>query len=179
MTLVTRRTFIAGSSCALALAGVSACSGPEAVTADFVDLEWQDLIPTDGGKSFDKLADGSKVQHGELASGFVQPQDTGIVSAYDNKTVRIPGFMVPVVNTAEGVTAFLLVPYVGACVHVPPPPANQIIFVTSREPYAAGTLFRAIRVTGLMETQSISTDLAEVGYVLDADHIELFEGQYG
>lgn len=46
------------------------------------------------------------------------------------KPRRVPGFMVPLEDSAQSVTEFLLVPYVGACVHTPPPPANQIVFVT-------------------------------------------------
>lgn len=45
----------------------------------------------------------------------------------DGKTVKVPGFMVPLEDGADGVTEFLLVPYFGACIHVPPPPPNQIV----------------------------------------------------
>jgi hypothetical protein len=58
---------------------------------------------------------------------------TGAVSkqltALEGKRVKIPGFMVPLEDFAEVVTEFLLVPYFGACVHTPPPPPNQMVYV--------------------------------------------------
>lgn len=51
------------------------------------------------------------------------PQPVGGVNKkLDNQDVRIPGFVVPLEGDAKKITAFLLVPYFGACIHVPPPP---------------------------------------------------------
>ncbi len=47
----------------------------------------------------------------------------------DGKTVRVPGYMVPLEDSATGVTEFILVPYYGACIHTPPPPPNQMVYV--------------------------------------------------
>ena len=55
--------------------------------------------------------------------------------ALDGVTVRLPGYIIPVDLGADGVTSFVLVPYVGACIHVPPPPANQLVFVTTEKPW--------------------------------------------
>ncbi len=52
-----------------------------------------------------------------------------VLRRLDGKLVRIPGFIVPLDDFAEEVTEFLLVPYYGACVHVPPPPPNQMVYV--------------------------------------------------
>ena len=84
----------------------------------------------------------------------------------------MPGFIVPIDYKGTGVTAFILVPYVGACVHVPPPPANQLVFVTTSEPYESKGLFEPVNVTGMFGTASTSTQLAEIGYALSADLIE-------
>jgi hypothetical protein len=73
------------------------------------------------------------------------------------------------------VTAFILVPYVGACIHVPPPPANQLVFVTSEEPYESQGLFEAVWVTGLFSTGTTDTALAEIGYAMAAQEIESYE----
>lgn len=176
----SRRRMLTGSA---ALVGTSAlvASAGSAFTQDVADLSWQDLIPTGAGESVDRLDADGYVQHEEMEmlSGFSQPVGTGVVEELNNKKVRLPGFMVPMVMTAEGVSSFILVPYMGACVHVPPPPPNQIVFVTTPQPFSEGTLFRAVRVTGYLETQTIDTDVAQIGYVLDAEHIELYEGQYG
>ncbi|MDJ0975949.1 MAG: DUF3299 domain-containing protein [Planctomycetota bacterium] len=64
------------------------------------------------------------------------------------RTVRIPGYVLPLAREKKLVTEFLLVPYVGACIHVPPPPANQIVLVTSKEGIPDRGQFAAIWVTG-------------------------------
>ena len=65
-------------------------------------------------------------------------------------------------------------PFVGACVHVPPPPAHQLVFVTTEEPYEGKGLFEAVNVTGMFGTASTSTQLANISYALSADYIEPF-----
>ena len=47
----------------------------------------------------------------------------------DGKLVKIPGFVVPLEDYEEEGAEFLLVPYFGACVHTPPPPPNQMVYV--------------------------------------------------
>lgn len=47
----------------------------------------------------------------------------------NGKPVKVPGFMVPLEDFATNVTEFLLVPWFGACVHTPPPPPNQTVYV--------------------------------------------------
>ena len=49
------------------------------------------------------------------------------------KPVKIPGFTVPLEDFASAATEFLLVPFVGACVHTPPPPPNQLVYVKMDE----------------------------------------------
>ncbi|MGG7566735.1 DUF3299 domain-containing protein [Rhodovulum sp. DZ06] len=93
--------------------------------------------------------------------------------ALDGALIRMPGYIVPLAGDAEGVTSFLLVPYVGACIHVPPPPPNQIVFVSTPEPWR-NDLWDPVWVTGTLRIQSLSTDLAEVGYALEATGIERY-----
>jgi hypothetical protein len=97
---------------------------------------------------------------------------TGVVTDYNGKTVRLAGFVIPLDYEGTGITAFMLVPYIGACIHVPPPPANQLVFVTTEEPYEDGGLYEPVTVTGMFGTASTKTQLADVGYALSADKIE-------
>jgi hypothetical protein len=90
------------------------------------------------------------------------------------KIVRLPGFVVPIDQRGTGVTAFILVPFAGACVHVPPPPANQLVFVTTETPYESKGLFEPVNVIGMFGVSSLRTHLAEIGYALSADKIEPF-----
>lgn len=153
------------------LATLAACPG--ALRAEeVIDLEWEDLLPQGQTKIPPALR--GVVPHDQSDLAASQPQASGVRTDWNGKVVRIPGFIVPVDYKGTGITAFILVPYVGACVHVPPPPANQLVFVTTSEPYESKGLFEPVNVTGMFGTASTSTQLAEVGYALSADRIEPF-----
>lgn len=144
-----------------------------ALAANFVDLEWEDLLPEDQSNIPNALR--SLLPHDEqMPLTSQQPESNGVRHDWDGKTVRIPGFIVPFDYSGKGVTAFILVPYVGACVHVPPPPANQLVFVTTKIPYENSRLFSAVNVTGTLGVSSLSTHIADVGYALAADKIEAY-----
>jgi uncharacterized protein len=95
-----------------------------------------------------------------------------IVTELNGKRVRIGGYVVPLDFDATKVTEFLLVPFVGACIHVPPPPANQIIYVKSSVGIALKGEFDPVYVTGTLTTEGQFTGLAETGYSIVADMIE-------
>jgi uncharacterized protein len=107
-------------------------------------------------------------------SGSQKPasEPVPVVETLDGKRVQIGGYIVPLDFDATTVKEFLLVPFVGACVHVPPPPANQIIFVKSATGIAVGKVFDPIYVTGKMSVSFTSTGLADTGYSIDADRVE-------
>ena len=80
----------------------------------------------------------------------------------DGQMVRIPGYALPLEHIDTGVKELLLVPYVGACIHVPPPPANQTIYVTLEDTYIAKTLYEPVWITGRMYIKSTSKALSFV-----------------
>lgn len=86
--------------------------------------------------------------------------------------MRLAGFVLPLDYTGEGVTSFLLVPFVGACIHVPPPPANQLVLVTTQTPYQSKGLFSPVIVTGMFGTAATRSQIADIGYALSADRID-------
>lgn len=94
----------------------------------------------------------------------LQPQEGAIRAELDGRRVRLAGYTTPV-GFAEDETRFLLVPELGACIHVPPPPANQIVYVEK----TAGTpeMFAAVWVTGTLRAAPVATILADVGYRLE------------
>ena len=100
---------------------------------------------------------------------------TKLNKALDGAFIRLPGYMIPLEVGAKGVTDFILVPYVGACIHVPPPPANQLVFVRTKKPWPGDQLWDAVWVEGRMQTQLQSTELAQTGYALAASKMELYE----
>ena len=156
------------------LCGLSAiaCTPRGAFAASYIDLEWADLVPE--GEAFIPPMLQGIIEHDQSSLMSEQPQSSGIRTDWNGETVRLPGFIVPIDYSGTGVTAFILVPFVGACVHVPPPPANQLVFVTTDKPYESTGLFEAVNVTGMFGTASTRTQLAQIGYALSADTIEPF-----
>lgn len=101
----------------------------------------------------------------------------------DGETVRMPGYLLPLEFSGKEVTEFLLVPYVGACIHTPPPPPNQIVHVKPDKPVANLTVFAPIWVTGRMSTVSAKKSLSlvdgaadiDVGYSMRASLVEPYK----
>ena len=162
---LTRRSALA------MLAGATAV--PKAAFADeVIDLDWEDLLPE--GQTVIPRALQSLIQHDGPDLSNQQPVSTGVRSDWNGRIVRLPGFIVPIDTVGTAVTAFILVPYVGACIHVPPPPANQLVFVTTPEPYESAGLHAPVNVTGMFGVSAMSTHLAQIGYAISAEKIEPF-----
>ena len=135
-----------------------------------IELTWKDLVPQGEVSLPPELL--GLIEHDNAGLASQQPQSSGMRTDWNGETVRLSGYVVPLDYDGTGVTLFLLVPYVGACVHVPPPPANQLVLVSTEQPYESDGLFEAVTVTGMFGTSSTSTQLAEVGYALSAYEIE-------
>lgn len=104
--------------------------------------------------------------------------------ALDGKQVRIPGYLLPLEFKDKKVTEFLLVPWVGACIHTPPPPPNQIVHVKLDKGFDIGDeMFTAVWVNGVMKTEDASPELSyvdgkqniDVSYELQAHEVQPYE----
>ena len=124
------------------------------------ELEWADLIPKD------YQYEAPDVAHIGQAMAGPQTINAPVVKALNGKQVKIPGFVVPLEGDENLVTEFLLVPYFGACVHVPPPPSNQIIYVKFPAGAPAEAMYDPIWLTGVIETKQWKGELAQVGYTM-------------
>ncbi len=94
-----------------------------------------------------------------------------VVEELNGKTIRIPGFMVPFdINQMNEVTEFLLVPYFGACIHVPPPPPNQIVYVTAEDAVPFG--WEPVWLEGVLETTTHMNQLGSAAYTLNLTKME-------
>ncbi len=110
---------------------------------------------------------------------------TSIVEELNGQRVRIPGYLLPLEVSATKVTEFLLVPYIGACIHVPPPPPNQIIYVKigQNKSYKSKSLYEPVWVTGVIAVKSMVKDLylvdgsagVDIGYSMQANRIEPYK----
>lgn len=136
------------------------------------EIFWEDLIPQ-GHVQIDTQA---QANHEGSEQNWVQPDlDAPVVKALDGQSVSLPGFVVPLEGDSELITEFLLVPYFGACIHVPPPPPNQLVHVTIKGGVPIDSLYDAIVVTGVIKTQTWSGEIAQVGYQMQAVGVAPFE----
>ena len=185
---MTRRDFLLLSATLLTTTSTS----PIWAADDVLQLTWAQLVPPAPPKPKSFLAgrtgpvdlgtfqdDGTPApppqQEGRWMSGSswraANAAPAPVVQALDGKKVTIGGYVVPLDFDATEVKEFLLVPFVGACIHVPPPPANQIIYVKSARGLAVKGMFDPVYVTGTLTTTVAFTGLAEAGYTLAADNI--------
>ncbi len=89
-------------------------------------------------------------------------------SAIVGQAVRIPGFIVPLEDSKEGLKEFLLVPYFGACVHSPPPPANQIVHVLPKSPAKGFRSMDAVWITGTLTTGRTDSYMGAASYRIES-----------
>jgi len=88
-----------------------------------------------------------------------------VVDAADGRAVDLDGYVVPLgTNDAGLVDELLFVPFYGACIHVPPPPPNQIIHVTLATPIALGDLWDPYRLAGRLQVKRFDADIASASY---------------
>lgn len=149
--------------------GVKLASAQE--KQDVITLQWQDLIPFD---ERDKIPPQRPIinHDGEAPAQLLYG---GVREELNNKTVTIPGFVIPLEGDNETITEFLLVPFFGACIHVPPPPPNQIIYVKFEHGAPIQQLWDVVNVTGVMKTQTTQSELAQTGYLLEGLSVAPFD----
>jgi uncharacterized protein len=154
--------------------------------ADVTTLEWTDLMPAEDLQLLQQMPE---VQHDySQPSPFddnYQGDDPAakqwqqilssakVVEKFNNTKVRIPGFVVPLEFDGEqNVTSFFLVPYFGACIHVPPPPPNQMIFVKNAKNLKADMIYSPFWISGTLTTDVMTHDLGQAAYTMQAEAIE-------
>ena len=109
-------------------------------------------------------------------------QASAVNPTLDGKLVRIPGYLLPLEFSGNQVTEFLLVPWVGACIHTPPPPPNQIVHVKSDKPFEMNGNFDAVWVTGRITAGATRKSVyimdgsseIDVGYSMRASQLERY-----
>ena len=159
------------------------CLTLSAWAADVRELTWSEMVPPDAPVAtqppapmhdLSQLADALAAESAPAAKQ--QSPAAPVVQALDGQQVKLPGYIVPLEVSEEGrVTEFLLVPYFGACIHVPPPPSNQIVHVKSELGVLMDALYQPFWVEGPLQVKSSSSELADAGYQMDAEKIYPYE----
>lgn len=166
-------------------AAVLFCFATLALAAPPAELDWLELMPAADRKALEEMPE---IAHdspenagfsdaGGLKQGAGLPEvmySANTVAALDGRRIRLGGYPVPLETDNQGrSTEFFLVPYPGACIHVPPPPPNQIVLVR----YPAGLLIEDIYaplwVDGRLRIEPVSNDLADAAYAITAAEVSL------
>jgi hypothetical protein len=150
-----------------------------AKAAPFRTINWDELVP----KDWDPMKDFKGLDLGLLQDG--DPKAAQLMKkmreAWDNapanpalvgQAVRIPGFVVPLEETKDGLKEFLLVPYFGACIHSPPPPANQIIHVLPRSAAKDVKAMDPVWISGTLATLKTDSYMGAASYRIEATTVE-------
>lgn len=138
------------------------------------EITWDDLLPP-GLPYSEIIGEGELDEENDVWNPIYDANATKLNEALDGAYVKLPGYIIPFDVSAEGVTSFMLVPYVGACIHTPPPPANQLVFVNAARPWPGEQLWDPVWVSGTMSTQLQSTSLGQTGYSISAEKMEVYE----
>ena len=118
----------------------------------------------------------SLIDEGSAQDTMDQIGTYNVVEDLDGLHVRLPGYVVPLdFNAASAYDEFLLVPYFGACLHTPPPPPNQIVFVKSAKATKISDINEPVWIEGLMKTGKFGSDLGNSAYELTLSKLEPYE----
>jgi hypothetical protein len=170
------RNLIAPLLAAVLLAPV-ALAGP----AKPRELTWDEMVPPAGAPPAAMPGATLPDKSGTTAGKAPKPEYVPLytynpVKALDGQYVKLPGYIVPLESDAGGLLGeFLLVPYFGACIHVPPPPPNQIVYVKLKKPFDLKSMADPYIVTGTISTKPWTGDMADTDYVMTADKVEAWE----
>lgn len=192
------RLGLAMGALAVVILVVAAIRTPERVALDFrrqavpagsaaqgfADIAWADLVP----RGWDPSQQLRSIREAQGAMTDADPRARATLArmrdvldaapaepALEGRAVQIPGYVVPLEGQRHGASEFLLVPYFGACIHSPPPPANQIIHVVMQQPAKDLRAMDVVRVRGVLSVARHQSGVATSGYRLAAVAVERHE----
>ncbi len=145
-------------------------------------IEWPDLVPADfvpfdpladmTRDEIDVLFDGSDESNAKLMELDKLASYAPTVPELDGEQVRLAGYVVPLeFDEQTSFQEFLLVPYYGACIHTPPPPANQVVHAFADEPVTIEQTWDPVWLIGTINTETVTSNLAESGYRMTLDQV--------
>ncbi|MDG1077121.1 MAG: DUF3299 domain-containing protein [Planktotalea sp.] len=165
--MLNRRSALMLLSGALATPKTALAATPKEIT-------WDDLLPV-GVPYSEIIGEGELDEVNDTWNPIYDENATKLNESLDGSYIKMPGFIIPFDIGVKGVTEFMLVPYTGACIHMPPPPANQLVMVNAKTPWPSDDLWNPVWVIGMMRMQLQSTDLGQTGYAIVADQMEVYE----
>lgn len=156
--------------------------------AELPETDWLELMPAQDQKALEAMPDishDSPEADGTFGNQGGLKQEKGLpavmysaktVPALNGKQIRLGGYPVPLESDAQGrSTLFFLVPYPGACIHVPPPPPNQIVLVRYPKGIQLDDIYAPLWVSGTLKVEQVSNKLADPAYAFDAGEVRRVE----
>ena len=158
--------------------------------SEYREIEWTDLIPEDDLEALmnppgyiSEIEDGTEddVISSELKSDFGGTSNdryqqaltsTRIIESMNDQAIKLPGFIVPLEFDEEQVTTkFFMVPFFGACLHLPPPPPNQIVYVEYPQGLRLESLTDTFWIEGVISSSTTENDVAKSAYSMIAKRV--------
>ena len=151
-------------------------------------MYWEALVPAEFSPEaitakyeteLAQIADGSPEANELYLKMQEEFNNAPVNESLNGAFVKIPGFIAPLEYSEEMITEFLLVPYFGACIHVPAPPPSQTVLVKTADGHGISIAdsYNPIWIVGQLTTDANSTELADAGYYMENAIIEYYESQ--
>jgi len=126
---------------------------PASATGDYKEIDWRTLRQLD------------------FQTGVKPPE----LAALDGTKIKIPGFVVPLDDDDTGLTEFLLVPSPQACIHVPPPPPNQMIMIRMKSGTAPQRSWGPVWIKGSINIATMDSQYGKISYMMKGDSSEPYK----
>jgi uncharacterized protein len=154
---------------------------PKASASAFREAKWEELTPKDWDptKNFKNMGQYSLMSDADpkvlqMMREMRETWDNApTVAAMDGQSIKLPGYVVPLEESNGALKEFLLVPYFGACIHTPPPPANQIVHVKVAKPVKFRSM-DTVWISGVLKTARQDSYMGTSGYQVDAAIVEAY-----
>ncbi|MEQ1635779.1 MAG: DUF3299 domain-containing protein [Methylococcales bacterium] len=146
--------------------------------AKYREIEWEDLLPKGWdlanafeSLNFDQLQDDDPKAMEALEKLRKTWDEAPVEPSWNGKAIKISGFMIPLERNEGKISEFLLAPYFGACIHAPPPPANQLIHVIANKAFEESEITDDVSVSGVIYTQKMGTEMGQSSYLIKGDSV--------
>jgi len=163
------------SLCVMTMVAVFSLSTAVSAKEASEKIDWLELMPEEDLNLLESMpeviheGDGPAALPDEIMTGRTVPE-------MDGRAGRIPGFVVPLKTTEDmRILEFFLVPYYGACIHVPPPPPNQIIHVKYKKGFKLDALYDPVWIEGTLKIEKTENDVASSSYSIVAQDVTPYE----
>lgn len=154
---------------------------PRTATAalNYREIQWDELIPKGWdpmaafkGLNMRRLKDSDPRAIEALEKLKAAWAEAPVEPSLDGKRLKLAGFVIPLERKGDAVLELLLVPYFGACIHTPPPPANQIVHVILKKPAEGLKMMDAFWISGALSLQRGDSSLGVYGYRMMGERLD-------